>query len=103
MKKRLEASGLAIDETIHEPPDHLSVELEYLYFLLEKGWSDKDRIFLSEAGSFAAENMIPWVTGFAEKLQQEKNCLFYPPIALILVSVLNAIAEFKEMKPSNQF
>ncbi len=42
MKKRFESSGLSLSDNMHEPPDHLSIELEYLYFLLEKGWSDNE-------------------------------------------------------------
>jgi TorA-specific chaperone len=38
MKQRLREKGLSIGSDIHEPPDHISIELEYLYFLLEKGW-----------------------------------------------------------------
>ena len=53
MKKRLAARGLAVDGQLNEPPDHISVELEYLYFLLETGWIGNDSRSLFEAGDFA--------------------------------------------------
>jgi TorA maturation chaperone TorD len=37
MREVLAAQGLDLAETVHEPPDHLSIELEYLYYLRERG------------------------------------------------------------------
>jgi len=88
MKKRFESKGLSLSETMHEPPDHLSIELEYLYFLLKKGWSDNDPAILSEAVSFAAEAMLPWVTILRERIADEKRCRFYPLITSVAVSIL---------------
>ena len=34
MKERLAESGLSIESQINEPPDHLCIEMEYLYFFL---------------------------------------------------------------------
>ena len=45
---------------IHEPPDHLAIELEYLCFLLSNGWQDQDGELIAEAGAFAAERL--WET-----------------------------------------
>jgi TorA-specific chaperone len=96
MKKKLEAKGLTLTETIHEPPDHLSVELEYLYFLLDNGRINQDDTLLAEAGIFAADMMLPWIKEFVARLRQEKDNLFYPQIALILGLILNLIAGFKD-------
>ena len=88
MKKRFESKGLSLSETMHEPPDHLSIELEYLYFLLKKGWSDNDPAILSEAVSFAGETMRPWVAILRERIADEKNCRFYPLTTSVAVSIL---------------
>jgi len=88
MKKRFESKGLSLSESMHEPPDHLSIELEYLYFLLKKGWSDNDPALLSEAVSFAGEAMLPWVTILRERIAAEKHCRFYPLITTVVVSIL---------------
>ena len=92
MKRRFESKGQALAETMHEPPDHLSIELEYLYYLLEKGWADGDRSLLAEAVSFAGEVMLPWVTLLRDRLDGEKECRFYPLVASLLVSVLSFLA-----------
>jgi TorA-specific chaperone len=92
MKERFESKGLSLVNHIHEPPDHLSIELEYLYFLLEKGWSANDAILIDEALSFSAEIMLPWVLRFQQKLVAvETECRFYHLTTEILCAILRFI------------
>ena len=93
MKNRFESKGLSLSDEIHEPPDHISIELEYLYFLLDKGWSDGDQDLIKEAATFAAEIMLPWLSEFEARLAVEKECRFYPLMASILKAILEIIAE----------
>ena len=37
MRQFFKSKGLSLANSINEPPDHLSIELEYLYFLLQQG------------------------------------------------------------------
>jgi TorA-specific chaperone len=92
MKKRFESKGLSLSNEIHEPPDHISIELEYLYFLLDKGWSDNDQDLIKEASSFTADVMLPWVSRFQTRLAAEKKCRFYPLMASMLKEILEIIA-----------
>jgi TorA-specific chaperone len=92
MKKRFESSGLSLSDNMHEPPDHLAIELEYLYFLLEKGWSDNERELIAEAASFASDDMLPWVIKFQERLAAvETECRFYQLISAVLCAILQFI------------
>jgi TorA-specific chaperone len=93
MKERFEAKGLSIVDTIQEPPDHLSIELEYLYFLLDKGWRDQDGALVTEGSAFALETMLPWVSKLSERLASEKDCQYYPIMVSILEDILRAIGE----------
>ena len=93
MKERFEAKGLSIVDTIQEPPDHLSIELEYLYFLLDKGWRDQDEELVAEGSAFAVETMLPWVSKLSERLASEKDCQYYPLMVSILEDILRAIGE----------
>ena len=93
MKERFEVKGLSVADTIQEPPDHLSMELEYLYFLLDKGWRDQDGALVAEGSAFAAETMLPWVSKLHERLASEKQCLFYPLMVSILEDILRTIGE----------
>ena len=94
MKSRFESKGLSLSNKIHEPPDHISIELEYLYFLLDKGWSDGDQDLIKEAATFATEEMLPWVSEFQAKLAVEEECRFYPLMASILRAILEIIAGY---------
>ena len=92
MKERFESKGLSLGDHIHEPPDHLSIELEYLYFLLEKGLSEDDAALQNEAVSFADEIMLPWVIKFQKRLVAvETKCRFYQLTTSILYAILRFI------------
>ncbi len=95
MQKRFESKGLALAESMNEPPDHLSIELEYLYFLLETGWAGENLEFLDEAVSFTADNLIPWLTQFYDKLAVEAAGRFYALITSLLISILKFITAKK--------
>jgi TorA-specific chaperone len=94
MKQRFESKGLTLSNDLHEPPDHLSIELEYLYFLLEKGWADNNKALVDEAASFTAETMLPWTTRLQQRLSAEKEGHLYSFLASILKSILQVIAEW---------
>jgi len=97
MNKRLQSSGLSIGDGISEPPDHISIELEYLYYLLEKGWTEGRPALFNEAVSFAANTMFPWVSKFRERLAGESKCRFYFFAASIVTASLGFISEFDKM------
>ena len=91
MKRCFEAKSLSIDTRVGEPPDHLAIELEYLYFLLEKGRSDNDRELIAEASSFSSDVMLPWVTRLQKRLAAvEIEGSFY----LLITTILCAILQF---------
>ena len=94
MKERFEAKGLSVADTIKEPPDHLSIELEYLYFLLDKGWRDRDNGLIAEASAFVTQKMLPWVSKFENRLSAEKEGSFYYLTATILIGILKFIGGF---------
>jgi putative dimethyl sulfoxide reductase chaperone len=97
MKQRYLSKGLSLAEDIGEPPDHLSIELEYLYFLLEKGWADKDDLLLEEAFSFGSEIMFPWVQKFEKRLVAlETENHFYPLHTTLLCSILQLIDKLNQ-------
>jgi TorA maturation chaperone TorD len=92
MKELLAAQGLDLTETIHEPPDHLSIELEYLYYLLERGWKENDQGLLTAAARFASETMLPWVHLFHRRLSEGATVRFFPCAAALLILLLQRIA-----------
>ena len=97
MKERFESKGLSLGDHIHEPPDHLAIQLEYMYFLLEKGWREDDSALMDEAVSFAGEVMLPWILRFQERIEPvETECRFYQLITAVLSSILRYIGSADE-------
>jgi TorA-specific chaperone len=89
MKDRLAAAGLAVGGHLSEPPDHLAIELEYLYFLLAEGFGGSpERLF--EAADFAEKEMTPWVTEMRDRLVSSVD-IFYVSAANLLLNLLRRI------------
>jgi putative dimethyl sulfoxide reductase chaperone len=94
MQQRFSAAGLGLDSGLGEPPDHLAIELEYLYFLLKKGWGENDKKALLEAASFVKTELLEWVPRFENRLQSAYPESFYALAAVILVGTLRQAADF---------
>ncbi len=89
MRDRLAAAGLAVSNDRSEPPDHLGIELEYLYFLLAEGFGGSSE-YLAEAADFAKTEMTPWVTEMRDRLM-EAVVIFYVSAADLLLHLLRRI------------
>lgn len=88
MLNRYEDAGLTISEDIKEPPDHISLELEYLYFLMSVTEAAEEESFQSEINEYISDFMLPWINIFLERIQSNKEKLIYPQLTSILVAVL---------------
>jgi TorA-specific chaperone len=99
MKERFEAKGMSVADNVQEPPDHISIELEYLYFLLDKGWREKYDALIVEAAEFSSDTLLPWVSELSEKLASEEECQYYPLMATIVVEILTVIATTNKEAP----
>ena len=91
MRKRLASSGLALDEDLNQLPDHLCIEIEYLYFLLDEEWHKGNQSRLAEPKDFAGDWMLPWVRQFQERLKAGEENGFYSLVAGLLVELLSVI------------
>jgi len=90
MRERLHAADLETALASNEPPDHISNELEYLYFLLSQGWMGAPEIS-AQGATFAAEVMLPWVRRFRETLTVAKPHPAFQCAADMTVAALEAI------------
>ena len=84
-----------ISDDIREPPDHLSFELELLYFLLTRSKPVNSQ--MPEEAAFASQ-LLPWVKSFNERLVNETRCRFFPLITAVLVSVLQWVCKMASIK-----
>jgi len=93
MRQRLDDAGLEIALDSNEPPDHIALELEYLYHLFATAWADGNGELEAEARSFAAGTMLPWVSRFREMLMQGEPHPVFPCSADLAVTLLEAVSD----------
>lgn len=86
-------AGFEIDEAFHELPDHVSVELEYLYLLTFKlnsahrdGRTDRFDEWASLRARFLTEHLGRWVKPFAAAVRSGAETAFYRELAALTES-----------------
>lgn len=100
MMDRFESSGIGLDTQMNEPPDHLAIELEFLFFLLQDASDapeDQKKEAVQKAGRFAGQVMLPWVTQLHDRLEKKSgNCLFYLLTVRLLVILVETLFKADE-------
>ena len=91
MQERLERCGLSVSLDAGEPPDHLPIQLEYLFFLLDTGWREEDSARLEEAASFVEASLLPWMRRVSGRIDAAGEAVFYPSAAALLCRLLERI------------
>ncbi len=89
-------AGLALDEEIKEPADHIAIELEFLHYLslqiaedLDQG-NKEEAIALQEARSdFLSRFPGQWAPTFCQKIRQGSKHPFYTALAACLETLLS--------------
>lgn len=79
-------AGLMVD--IKEPPDHIVIELEFMYYLCNKEANAASDSLLDEAGKyrdmqvqFFHEAMLPWIPQFCKSIRSGTVNPFYAALA----------------------
>jgi len=93
-------SGLIMDENFKELPDHIAVELEFMYFLthkkvnvLEKSESDTALVFQEIRDVFLNKYLRTWALEFCQKINTHTDNAFYAALANCLSTFLLQYAE----------
>jgi putative dimethyl sulfoxide reductase chaperone len=86
--KMYEEEGLSIDEDFKELPDHIAVELEFMYYLISKELESFERSEIEKAIYFIKTQEVfldrflrQWVTSFCEKIKEGTENKFYKALA----------------------
>jgi len=86
--KFYEGEGLAMDGDFRNLPDHITVELEFMYYLifkeivaLEKSDMDGARACIDKQERFLEGFLNRWAGPFCEKVMAGANCGFYRALA----------------------
>lgn len=75
-------AGLSIMEKFHDLPDHVAVELEFLYYLKNYGYSE-------EFNAFMNEHFSKWILQFCVQVEKNDNIGFYRNAAGVLRKFVN--------------
>ena len=83
-----EEAGLVMDKDFKELPDHIAVELEFMYYLiykeveaLEKSEREKALAFGGIRNHFFNRFLSPWIPPFCEKIKETTDNNFYIALA----------------------
>ena len=83
-----EKAGMVMDKDFKELPDHIAVELEFMYYLiykemeaLEKSEKDKALAFGETRNRFFNRFLSPWIPPFCEKIKETTDNHFYIALA----------------------
>lgn len=86
VSEHYKAAGLLIDEEAGLAPDHLSVELLFISYLIEHGRTEEQKDFLSE-------HLLRWVPAFAADLEKQAGTAFFREIAGLLRELITSDGE----------
>jgi len=88
VKKMFEEAGLSIDDNFKELPDHISPELEFMYYLihkeveaLENSETDKALSLKETQELFLNRFLRQWVPRFCSKMKESTENGFYNALA----------------------
>lgn len=83
-----EAAGLSMNDQFHEVPDHISAELEFMYFLIFKeiraineGQAEDAELLFNRQADFLMAHIGAWVFDFSERVEAHAETDFYKHLA----------------------
>ncbi len=90
-----EEAGLSLETRVKQPPDHISIELEFMYYLIHKtagaqedgdveaaaAWQERQAVFFNE-------HLSLWAGEFAERVTKGSENDFYTSLADCLATFL---------------
>ncbi len=77
-------AGLDPSDENKEPPDHISTELEFMYFLLFQKVMKKNDHFYILGNSFLEKHLSLWVYPFTQRIAESTDNIFYLKLSKLL-------------------
>ncbi len=82
------AEGLSVDLQTHELPDHIALELEFMYYLsfrmagaLDSGDAEETRRLGIRRREFRDDYLVRWIEPFCDGIRQASKTAFYTNLA----------------------
>ena len=95
-RNRYREAGLDTAKTFKDAPDHISAELEFMYYLIFKeieAFANADIEtaigFIQKQKSFLEAHLMVWVPEFADSIIENAENPFYPDLAKATTAFLN--------------
>jgi TorA maturation chaperone TorD len=86
------SAGLMVDEETGLIPDHLSMELLFMSYMIENGLEEQQHTFMEE-------HLYPWVPGYCDEIQKHAHTLFYQEVAELLKEFI--LSDYKDLRGGN--
>ncbi len=87
-------SGLTTDEDFKEPADHITAEMEFIYYLIfievksiQDGALDRAVTFVGRQKEFMKRFLTPWIEEFCEKIRDNAQTQYYSDLSECLLMV----------------
>ena len=89
-KNRYRKAGLDFSDSVKEAPDHIALELEFMYYLIFKAIeaientdTDAALSFIIKQKEFLVEHLGAWIDEFTAQIESEATEEFYKNLAII--------------------
>lgn len=96
-------AGIEISSDFKDAPDHVSAELEFMYFLVHQeitGIENQDTEstigYMLKQKAFLADHLTAWLPKFVEAIEKNANTNFYKLIAKALLAFINQ--DFRDLQ-----
>lgn len=94
-------AGLTISSASHALPDHLAVELEFMFYLGREELKATDHGDTARADQmrqrsivFLNECLLPWVPAWRQRVEESARLAFYPALARLTEAWLRTDAQY---------
>ncbi|WP_461201855.1 TorD/DmsD family molecular chaperone [Anoxybacillus sp. TBDG-1] len=81
--KTYEEAGLYLQDSFFEPPDHISVEFEFMYYLIFQYIKTLDPIYVNRQQDFFINHVFEWVPIFLDRISSRASTNFYKTLAML--------------------
>jgi TorA maturation chaperone TorD len=105
VRKMYEEADLSLANDVKQPDDHISLELEFMYYMIHKELEAGEKGNREEAGQwrkqeklFLVSYLAPWVPAFAERIRQGSENRFYTSLADCLEECVKCVIAPEEME-----
>jgi len=95
-------AGLEIDASFKEAPDHIAVELEFLYYLNYRYLETNELMYLVKQEIFLNTHLGLWIDDFTKAVVKHSNTDFYINLTLLTQKFIKEDMQFLKNLPGTK-